>query len=152
MLAWGDGVRCVHLGVEEAGGRLNDADGLIVDRDGVEGALGILQDGDELQTQILGVQLGAERVGHRLLGAGRDLNRVALRSEVADDLRLAGGFLDERATDNGDANGSGLVVCDGETGLGGVAIDELHAKDLRLRERDRDGDLKVGRLRFLMCL
>jgi hypothetical protein len=41
---------------------------------------------------------------------------------------------DERAANNGDANGSGLLVGDRQAGGGGMAIDELGAEDLRLGE------------------
>lgn len=66
--------RYIHLRVEEAGRRFNNADGLIVHRDGVEGILMILQHRNKLQTHILGVHLGAEGVRHGLALACGDLN------------------------------------------------------------------------------
>lgn len=45
----------LHLRVEEAGRSLNDGDGLIVGGDGEDSVLRVSQDGDELETEILGV-------------------------------------------------------------------------------------------------
>jgi hypothetical protein len=33
-----------------------------------------------------------------------------------------------------------------------LAVDELDAEDLRLRERDGDGDVEIGSLRLVYCL
>jgi hypothetical protein len=98
------------------------------------------------------VQVGAEGVGHRLLRAGGDLDRVLLGSQVADNLSLAIDLVSQRAANKADANWQGLAVADGEASLGSMAVDELDAEDLGLRERDRDLDIEVGRLRLLRCL
>lgn len=132
-----------HLGVEQAGGPFNNGDGLVVGGDCENGVLGVPQNGDELETEILGVELGGEGVGHSLLSAGGDLNRVLLRGEVAHDLRLAIGLLEKRATNDAYANGLGLIVGDGQTRLGDMAVDHLDTKDLALRERGRDLDVQV---------
>ena len=78
------------------------------------------------------MHLGGEGVGHGLLCTGRDLDRVLLRSKVAQNLKLAIDLLEQRATDNVHANGLRLIVGDGQAGLSGMAIDELYTKDLRL--------------------
>jgi hypothetical protein len=95
------------------------------------------------------VHVGGEGVGNCLFGTGGNLNRVLVRGKVLEDLRLAIDLLDQRTTDNGDANGGWLLIVDGETCLGGVAVDKLDAEDLRLRERDGYGDVEVWRLRLL---
>jgi hypothetical protein len=136
----------LHLRVEQAGRPLNDGDGLVVGGDSEDGVLGVPQNGDELEAEILGVELGREGVRNGLLSAGGDLNRVLLRGEIAHDLGLAIGLLEERAADNAHANGLGLVVGDGQTRLGGVAVDQLDAEDLALGERSRDLDVQVRRL------
>lgn len=74
----------------------------------------------------------SEAVRNSLLGASGNLDRVALRSKVADDLGFTGDLRDERAANNGNANRCRLIVGDGKTRLGGMAVDELHAKNLRL--------------------
>ena len=45
----------LHLRVEDAGGPLDDGDGLVVGGDGEDGVLGVPQDSDKLQAEILGV-------------------------------------------------------------------------------------------------
>jgi hypothetical protein len=124
----------IHLRVKEASGRLYDSDSLIVDRNRNQHAFAVLQNDNELQAEALRMQVGGEGVGNRLLGARWDLDRIAPRREVADDARLAVLLRDERAANNGDANGSGLLVGDRQAGGGGMAIDELGAEDLRLGE------------------
>lgn len=49
----------------------------------------------------------------------------------------------ERAADELDLDRAFLVVLKREQGLGWVAIDELDAENLRLRERSRDTDGKA---------
>lgn len=68
-----DEVQKDNLRVEEASGGLDDADSFVVDGHGVEGVLAVGQDSNELQTQILGMELGGEGVGHGLIGASGDL-------------------------------------------------------------------------------
>lgn len=144
-------IRHLHLRVEEAGGRLHDADSLVVDRHRVEVVLAVLQNSHKLQAQILRVELGGEGVRDGLLGTRWDLDRVLLRGEVADDVALSGLFLEQRSADDGDAYGSWLSVVDGQPSLGSVTIDELDTEDLRLREGHRDLDIEVGRLRLILC-
>ena len=125
----------VHLRVEDAGGSLDNRDGLIVGGDGEDGVLRVSQDGDKLQAEVLRVQLGGESVGHGLLCASRDLDRVLLRGEVAHDLRLSVDLLEKRATNDVHTDRLGLVVGDGQTSFSGMTVDELDAEDLRLGER-----------------
>lgn len=141
--------RNIHLRVKNAGGSLNNADSLVVDGDGVEGFLRVLEHSYQLETHILGVHLGAEAVRDGLLLAGRNVERVALGGEILQDARFIAGVLEQRAADDGDADGLGLFIGDGQARLGGVAIDELHAEDLGLRKAGRHGDLEVGRLGLL---
>ena len=136
----------IHLWVKDAGGGLDDGDGLVVGGNGEEVVLLVLDHGDELQTEVLGVHLGGEAIGQRLLLAGGDLQAIALAGEVAQDLSLVALVLDQRAADNGDGDGLGLLVVDGQAGLGRVAVDQLDAEDLRLREAGGNGDLEIGRL------
>ena len=145
---WGPkgGISCIHLRVEDAGRGLDDGDGLVVGGESEEVVLLVLEHSHELQTDVLGMHLGREAVGQRLLLAGGDYQAIALAGEIAQDVRLVASVLDQRSADNGDGNGLGLLVVDGQAGLGRVAVDQLDAEDLRLREAGRDGDLQVGRL------
>jgi hypothetical protein len=89
------------------------------------------------------VHLGREGVGEGLLLAGGDADAVFLGGEVLEDLGLVG-LGGERAADDQDLDGLGLLVVDIEDGAGGVAVDELDAKDLCLGEGGGDVDVEVG--------
>jgi len=83
--------------------------------------------------------------------AGGDGDAIALGGQVAQDGRDLGraGDIDgsgERATDDQDGNGLSLLVVNVEDGTGGVAVDELDAEDLCLREGGLDVDVDVGSL------
>lgn len=83
--------------------------------------------------------------------AGGDRNAIALGGQVAQngrDLRRAGDIdgSGERATDDQNGDGLGFLVVDVEDGAGGVAVDELDAEDLCLREGGLDVDVDVGSL------
>ena len=83
--------------------------------------------------------------------AGGDGDAIALGGQVAQDGRSLGraGDIDgsgERATNDQDGDGLGFLVVDVEDGAGGVAVDELDAEDLCLREGGLDVDVDVGRL------
>jgi hypothetical protein len=131
------------LRVEPANGSLDNADGLVVNLAGVDLTGGALEHGGEVQAQVLGVHLGREGVGEGLLLAGGDADAVFLGGEVLEDLGLVG-LGGERAADDQDLDGLGLLVVDIEDGAGGVAVDELDAKDLCLGEGGGDVDVEVG--------
>lgn len=76
------------------------------------------------------MQVGGEGVGDSLLGTGGDLDGVFLGGEVAHNLGLAIGLLEQRAADDVHTNGLGLVVGDGQTSFGSMTVDELDTKDL----------------------
>lgn len=95
------------------------------------------------------MHLGGEGVRDGFGLAGGDLGGVAGSSQVAQDVRLRT-ILDQRASDDGDADGLRLLIGDGEHRLSLMAIDELDAEDLGLRERSADGDLEVGSLALLI--
>jgi hypothetical protein len=131
------------LRVEPANGSLDNADGLVVNLAGVDLTGGALEHGGEVQAQVLGVHLGREGVGEGLLLAGGDADAVFLGGEVLEDLGLVG-LGGERAADDQDLDGLGLLVVDIEDGAGGVPVDELDAKDLCLGEGGGDVDVEVG--------
>lgn len=140
-----------HLRVEEADGRLDDADGLVVDLLGVDLAGGALEDGGEVEAQVLRVHLGREGVGEALALAGGDGDAVALRGQVAQDDGHLGraGHVDgrrQRAAHDQHLHRLGLLVVHVEHRARRVPVDQLHAEDLGLREGGRDVDVQVGRL------
>lgn len=131
--------------VEPADGSLNNADSLVVNLASVNLTGSALEHGRNVQAQVLRVHLGRERVGESLLLACRNAHTELLCGEVPEDLGLIG-LSGERAADNQDLNGLGFLVVDIEDGARGVAVDELHAEDLCLRERGGDVDVDVGGL------
>lgn len=139
----------VHLRVEDAGRRLNNANRLVICRKGIEGILVVLDNGNELETHILGVHLGGEGVRDGFGLAGGDLGGVAGSGQVAQDDRLRT-ILNQGAANDRDTDGLRLLVGDGEDSLSLVAIDQLDAEDLGLRERGADGDFDVGSLALLI--
>ena len=101
----------------------------------------VLEDGGQVEGQVLGVHLGSEAVGGSLLLASRDQKVVLAEGQVADSLGA-----DERTTNEAKMNRGSLMVGDGENGVGRVAIDELDTEDLRVGEGNRDGDVQLGSL------
>lgn len=102
----------IHLWVENAGRRLNNADRLIVHSDSVESIFAIFQNSYKLQTNILRVHLGGEAVGHSLRLASGNLDLVARSGQVTQNLRLWTSILKNRAADNGNANSLRFIVGD----------------------------------------
>jgi hypothetical protein len=83
--------------------------------------------------------------------ASGDGDTITLGSQVAQDggdLRRAGDIDGGRegSADDQDGDGFGFLVVDVEDGAGGVAVDELDAEDLCLREGGLDIDIDVGSL------
>jgi hypothetical protein len=141
----------LHLRVEPAHGSLDDTDSLVVDLASVDLAGGGLEHGGDVQAQVLRVHLSRERVGESLVLAGRDGDAIALGGQVAQNGRDLGraGDIDgsgEGATNDQNLDGLGFLVVDVEDGAGGVAVDELDAEDLCLREGGLNVDVDVGRL------
>jgi hypothetical protein len=141
----------LHLRVEPGHGRLDNADSLVVDLTSVDLARGALQHGGEVQAQVLRVHLSRERVSEGLVLASGDGDTITLGSQVAQDggdLRRAGDIDGGRegSADDQDGDGFGFLVVDVEDGAGGVAVDELDAEDLCLREGGLDIDIDVGSL------
>lgn len=138
----------MHLRIEEAGGSLDNTDGLVVDLLGEDCTLYIREHGSQVESQVLGVHLGCEAVGQSLLLASWDRDVVACGSQIADNLRwnrsawnTDGGH--ERAANKEEVDRAGLMVGNGQNGLSRVSVDELHTKHFGVWERcgDLDGDV-----------
>lgn len=142
--------RHVHLGVEEASGSLNNGSGSVVGLDLVDVALGVRDDGDKTEENILRLHVEGKGEGELLLLAGGDLEVVLDGRQVADD-GLVGGLVGgellgggEGAADKGDLDGARVAVVDLDDGLCGTAVDELDAKDVGLGEAGLDIGLERG--------
>lgn len=123
IVRWMGAGSCIHLRVKDAGGRLDNGDGLVVRGDSEGIGLLVLDHSDELQADVLGVHLGREAVRQRLLLTAGDFQPVALAGEVAQDLRLLARIFDQGTTDDLDGDGLGFLVGDGQASLGRVAVD-----------------------------
>ena len=141
----------LHLRVEEAGGRLDDARGAAVglDLEDLVGG-GVGDDGDQLDDDVLGHHVEDELEGQLVLLAGGDGDVVAHGRQVAQDGGGGGGVVGQRrgglelAADEGDFNWGVLVVGDLDQGLGDAAVDDLDAEDVGVGEGRLDVGLEVG--------
>ena len=88
-------VSCIHLRVKDAGRSLDNGHGFVVGGKSEQVVLLVLEHSHELQTDVLGVHLGREAVGQRLLLAGGDFQAIALAGEIAQDVRLVARVLDQ---------------------------------------------------------
>lgn len=116
--------------------------------------------GDQAETEILWVKISSEAVRQDLLLRSGNLNIVAGAGDVADDGRVGIGSslqwlqAGKLSSNEGYGDGSLLVVCELEQGLGWAAIDQLDAKDLNLGEIDENRDIEVRELGWFLfgCL
>jgi hypothetical protein len=139
-----------HLRVEDAGGRLDNAGGAAVRLDLEDLAILVGEDSEELHNGVLGHHVEGEGVRDSVLLAGRDLNTVTSRRQVAEDRGGLGGALRKRlgrleqATNEGNLNWAILVVRDVNQRLGDTAVDELNSEDVGIGEGRLDVDLEIG--------
>lgn len=116
--------------------RFHNADSAIESLQGVELPFTVGEYSGQIQPQVLRVQLRREAVAHTVLLTSRDLHIVSRRGQISDNARAF--WVDvrcpETAADEVDSDWGGLVVADGEDGLGWVAVDELDAEDFGGRE------------------
>jgi hypothetical protein len=139
-----------HLGVKDAGSSLDNADSLIISLNLVHIARLARDHGNQVQTKILRVEIGGERVREGLLLASRDLDIVTSSRNVADN-GSAGMYArcqwlqrGQRASDQSYLDGFRLIVREIQDSLCCVPIDELDAEDLSIGEGCGDRDGKVG--------
>jgi hypothetical protein len=141
--------RLLHLRVEEAGRRLDDAGGATVGLDLEDGALRPADDGEQLEDDVLGVHVEDEVEGQGLLLAGLDLGLVVDGRQVAQDAGAGGRAFGQRL--GGEQTASHpryrqraiFLVGDLNQRLGRPAIDELDAEDVRVGEGGGDVRLQL---------
>lgn len=142
----------VHLGVEDAGGGLDDCSQTVVSLDLEDLALGVSDDGQKADHNILRLHVQNERERQRLSLASRNLDVVLDRRKVAKDTGHRGRILRQwlcgrkRSTDEGKLNGLVLMVRDLDDRLSRVPVDKLDTK-ARVGEMRGDIDLQVGNFR-----
>lgn len=141
VLVYRNTIGDAHLRVKEAGRGLNDGGGSVVSLELVDIAVGVGDNSNKLEKDILGLHVEGE--GERKLLLLTSLNGEVVRdsSQVTDDA-LVGGLVSgkllggsELATNEGDLDGSLVAVLDLNNSLGRSAIDKLDAKDVGVGER-----------------
>lgn len=148
--------------IEKAGGSLDNGGAALVGRDLEDGALGVGEDGEEAQTDILGHHVEHKRVRERLGLARLNLQAVLHDRQVAHDALVGGDVLGEvlgrpqRAIGEEELDGAVFVVGDLDEGRRGAAIDQLEAEDVGVGERGSDVGIEGGGLdhllsRLLIC-
>ena len=121
-----------HLGVEDAGVWFDNRHSAVVCLNSVENVLVVADDSRNVQSQILRVHVRRNRVRNTLFRSCGNLHAIANSGQVSDEARS--GWVEvgcpKTASREIDGDGFGLVVAEGEDGLSGFAVDELHAEDL----------------------
>lgn len=148
----------LHLRVKEAGGGLNNGSGTVVRGDLEQAALGVGDDGHELDLDVLGLQIESEGIRDRCGLAGAHLKVVLRRRHVMHDAlvgwRVGGqGFARAQgARDKCDVNRSSLIVGYLNDSPGGLTIHQTETNELGIGEagcnlgieRRRDGRFRSG--------
>jgi len=117
-----------HLWVEDAAWGLDNSDGLVVELHGEDLLLGVLDDGGQVQGQVLWVHLVREAVGESLTLAGGDEGSITSGGQVANDARWAWSswnphWREERTADELEADWGWLFIVDGQHALSWVVVD-----------------------------
>jgi hypothetical protein len=119
-----------------------------VDQDLVEGTSRVRNESLKLNANLLRLHILSEREGKLLLLAGWDLNVVLNGRQVSDNAGVTGAVLGkvlesvQRARDEGDLDGVGVLVGDLDDSLGRATVDKLHAENVGFGERSLDLGLK----------
>jgi len=138
-----------HLGIKDAGGRIDNVNQTIVGLDLEDTVVLVGDDTNDLEPGLLGMHVKDKGEGQRLLLAGSDGGVVTDSAQVAKDCIVGGGVglelfcVEELAAHKGDNDGRLLIVGDVDDSLGGTAVDELDTKDVRLGESCDDVSLEL---------
>lgn len=128
------------MGIEKAGIRFDDRHGTVVGRKSEESISGV-DDGGQVESQILGVHIDEETVGETLFFTGGDLDRILMSGQIADNARSCTQITrPQTSTHELDGNWVGFFIGEGEESLGLLAVDELDAEDLGVGEGGVNGD------------
>ena len=138
------------MGVKDAGSSLDNADSLVVGLDLVHIPCLAREDGNQVQTEILRVEIRGEGVWEGLLLASWDLNIVTSRRDVADNgsagmnARCKWLQRGQRAPNQSYLHRFRFIVCEAQYSLCRVSIDQLDAEDLSIWEgrSNRDGKIR----------
>ena len=128
------------MGVKDAGSSLDNADGLVVGLYLVYVACLAREDGNQVQTEILGMEIRGERIGEGLLLASRNLDIITSSCDIADNgsagMKTRCNWLQsgQRAPNQSYLDRFRLIVREAQDCLCRVPIDELDTEDLSVGE------------------
>ena len=138
------------MGIEEAGSCLNNTDSLIVSLDLVDIARLARHNRDQVETELLGVQVGREGEWQALLLARWNLHIITSRRDIADNSSAGMGIewqwlqSGQRAPNDRYLDRLCLIIGEIQQSLCRVSIDKLDAEDLCVGERGGDRDGEIG--------
>lgn len=139
----------IHLRVEEAGGGFDNRGSTVKGGNREDGALGVGDHSHQRQGDVLRLHVEGEGVRDLLRLSSANLEVIRRGSQVAHDAlvsRCAGRELLSRlqsTSKESERDRSRLIVDKGNEGFGGVAVDKLHAEDVRLREGGGDFSIEL---------
>ena len=130
-----------HLRIKEARVRVDNRNGAIVGLHGIE-RLVLADHGSQIKAQLLRVHVRLESIGQGLLLASGDFDSILLGGQVTNHARALRIEIrsPETAANELDSDRLGLLIAEGDEGIGRLAIDKLNAKDLSIWEGCRDSD------------
>jgi hypothetical protein len=142
-----------HLGVEDAGSRVDNADSLVECLDLVDVTSLAVYNGNQVQSELLWVKIGGEAVRETLLLACGDQSVISSDSQIAHNRHeRIGSFWQwlhaRQCTRNeGHRHGLSFIIDEVDNGFVRVTIYDLHTENLSCWElcRDRDGDTRWRR-------
>lgn len=141
---------CLHLRIKEAGSCLNNTNSLIESLNLVDCTLGIGNNGDQLETKVLWMEVDLESKRKSEFLSGRDLSLISLSRQISNNACTGMGsrcqWLQSRqcASNNSYPYGMLLFISEIEERFCRMAIDELHAEDFGAGEGSRGCDGKTG--------
>jgi hypothetical protein len=141
---------CLHLRIKEAGSCLNNANSLVESLNLVNCTVGVGNNGDQLETEILWVEVDLERKRKSELLAGRDLSLISCSRQISNNARTGMGssfqWLQSRqcAPNNSYPYRLLFVIDEIQKCFCRVTVDELHTEDFGAGEVSRGRDSKIG--------
>lgn len=121
--------------IKDGGSGLDDANGLVICLNLVDGTSCARDYSEDIKSEVLGVEIGGECERKTLLLSSWNLNTVLSCSEIADHssagVRTFRQWLQsgESSSDSTYGNGLVLIVCEIQHSFCRVTIDKLDAKD-----------------------
>jgi hypothetical protein len=126
---------CLHLRIKEAGSCFNNANSLVESLNLVNCTVGVGNNGDQLETEILWVEVDLESKRKSELLAGRDLSLISCSRQISNNARTGMGsscqWLQSRqcASNNGYSYWLLFFIDEIQKCFCRVTVNELHTED-----------------------